>query len=221
MKKLCDSYRSLYDKVSLNVISSDWKIQEDDSKATFQELIISGLSGYSIPKAVYKNTHEPIFKNSSALKDLDCDGFAFVSHEGTKYIVAVELKSNFDTAKILRASHQMCWSFLKNHMVMSICNGYDIDNYEIVFVIACHCPTSQAKDRLLLETTSSKLCSKDIWYAVKLLAERCLEQTFGRTSLFNDKELSDVLKDKKVRIVLVTTDCCNDTQKTISFSDLL
>jgi hypothetical protein len=73
------------------------------------------------------------------IRDLDCDGVAFVEHDTQEGLIFAELKSRFSTGNIEGAFGQMFTSFLKMHAMLSLCKGYSLDKISVHFIAACQC----------------------------------------------------------------------------------
>ena len=225
--RLCESYQSVYDMSQVQVIDGEWVVHEREPNAIFRTLKIESIHepSFALANSEYKCTHAKIFEKSSTLKDLDCDGFAVVTHEGKKYVVAVELKSSFDTKKVLQAYEQSVFSFLKNHMIFSLCQGYSVEDYDILIVIGCCLPNGDQKvwlkDQMMLIMNGVKSVHRDVYFAVKLFYEKSASCPMGSSHFLENLELPDSIKNRRMRIVLKCPSLSCEQELSLTFKDLL
>lgn len=224
---LHNAYRSVYDKSQVSTIDGVWVVHEQEPQATFHTLRIAGIRqpSFALDKSEYKNTHNKIFGKSSTLKDEDCDGFAVVTYNGKNYIVAVELKSAFDTNKILKAYEQAAFSFLKNHMTFSLCNGYDIGNFDVLIVIACCSPKEEQctwmKSQMMLEMDKTHRTPNAVHLAVKLFYEGMISLSMGDVHFISNLDLPEQIKNCQARVVLKCPSSPLDQELSVEFRELV
>ncbi len=148
MERVINAFGKLYSLPSGNVISASkdsMTTVETDRQSTFTHLSITspGDTFFIVGNDFYKDLFNG---KSSVLGNVNCDGMALISHSDQCYVLLVELKSNVDTDKISEAFQQEIRSFLKLMSALGMCDGYNIHDFEIRGVIACH-PFKTEDDR--------------------------------------------------------------------------
>ena len=84
----------------------------------------------------FKNTTENI---TPILKDSNCDSVVFLKgNDGNLHVVFAELKSKHTADNLRKAFNQVIFTFFKYHQLLSVCEGYDLSNISMDFVLACH-----------------------------------------------------------------------------------
>lgn len=121
----------------LSVSKDGMTTTETDPQSTFTQLNIvsKGDIFYIVGNDFYKDLYNG---KSSVFGNVNCDGIAMIKYDEQPFVLLVELKSNVDTNKISEAFQQEVLSFLKLTTVLGICDGYNISDFEIRGVIACH-----------------------------------------------------------------------------------
>lgn len=71
------------------------------------------------------------------LLDKDCDGWVIHQKEGREMLLFAELKATGGTKTWTKALQQLMYSFLKIHMLSSLCADYDLSQIKVHFVLAC------------------------------------------------------------------------------------
>ena len=141
--KLIDSLQSVFNKkaCSCQCASDAWCIHESEGSAKFKTLTVRKKDAEFgiIDNAFYKHSIGAIAKNSSSfLKDKDCDGVSFIEEGETCQWFFVDLKSSLNDNEISEGFQQGFFSFMKMHMMSSLCDGYDVRSVnKIVFLVAC------------------------------------------------------------------------------------
>ena len=225
--ELYNSVKTVFDSSQNLIIDREWTICESDDNASLKALKISGIQtgSYSIDKDLYSNRFEKIFDKSSKLNDIDCDGCAIVHHNQKKYMVLVELKSGFDASKIYKAYQQTLVTLLKNHMLFSLCGGYDIKKYDAIILIACLPPDKNTEVWLnythMLMQNASENVKRDCCFATKLYFEKKLHTKMRDITFLGHLSFADTLKDLNIHIALKTPSTINDTTLEISVESVL
>lgn len=141
------SFLSLYDKVGqtgfaeYTVSTGSFEVDEHESEATLAQLQVNcqGVVFSSFNNQLVKGMKGLTETRSTHLLDSDCDGIAFMRNEEKEGIVLVELKSRFSTQHLKKAFCQMTHSFLKMHVMLSLCREYALDSLSLHFIAACKC----------------------------------------------------------------------------------
>ena len=139
--QIIDSLHSIFDKQATNCkrCNSIYEISEKSKSATFNKLSICkdnsllGVIENNFYKGLSKITHE----RSSFLLDKDCDGAVFYEEEDTLVLLLVDLKSSFHENEIFSAYKQDFFTFMKLHMMLSLCENYNPQHLKIICYAAC------------------------------------------------------------------------------------
>lgn len=204
--QIINSIQSIYDKKSSSCYSChcDWTITEDSQNATFNKLTIhkEGVDFTVIDNAFYKGLNAITHERSSFLCDSDCDGIALVEGKDHNQFIFVDLKSSFSESSIRKAFHQDFFSFLKIHVMLSLCEDYHLDKTQLFFYAACPpCKTKSEEDSI----KDSLLMGKTI-NNVRFI-DKCLLSYFYSTDGFMCKiEDLPIVNDKKLRQDILSTD---------------
>ena len=219
-----NSFKTVFDKCSVSVSTNDWRIDESNQNASFKTLIIrnAGNDFHYFRQAVYKEMAW-ITKKSSILKDKDCDGVALTKLGDQTIFILSELKASLDSRDIMNAYQQMVFTFLKLHMMFSLCQDYDIYSWHVIGVIACLPPNETQKDSLYLDYLQSDEIGtrRDVKFLERLLFERKIETDFGCIPFIKDMLLNEQLKKLKLSIYLKTANSTSDTSTTLDVSEIL
>jgi hypothetical protein len=160
--QIIDSIHSIFDKKynSCKRCHCDWIITENSEDATFNKLIVhkEGVDFTVLLNDFYKGLSAITHDRSSFLCDSDCDGIALIEEKDHSILFFVDLKSSFKESNIRKAFEQDFFSFLKIHMMLSLCEDYQLDRTKLVFYAACPpCKTQSEedsiKDNLLMSKT--------------------------------------------------------------------
>lgn len=148
MERVINAFEKVFSLRAGSVISASKDTMttvESDQQSTFTHLNITspGDTFYLVNNDFYKDLFNG---KSSVLGNVNCDGMALIRHSDQSYVLLVELKSNVDTDKISEAFQQEIRSFLKLTSALGMCDGYNINDFEIRGVIACH-PFKSGNDR--------------------------------------------------------------------------
>lgn len=204
--QILDSIHSIYDKKSSSCIrcSCDWTITEENQSAIFNKLTIhkEGVDFTVINNDFYKGLNAITHDRSSFLCDSDCDGIALVEGKEHNQFIFVDLKSSFSESSICKAFRQDFFSFLKIHVMLSLCEDYQLDRMQLFFYAACPpCKTKteeySIKDSLLQGNTIN---------SVRFI-DKCLLSYFYGTNGFMCKiEDLPIVTNKKLRQDILSTD---------------
>lgn len=141
--KLSNVFTTIFDKAAdkghAEECENQWEVKEQN--ASMRTLYVNAQGVFlgfthDLVKCMSNTTSEM----SSNLEDKDCDGIAFLNDDSEEeHLLFVELKSNFDIKKIIKAFHQITMSFIKIHMWLSLCKNYNLDKIKVHFITACKC----------------------------------------------------------------------------------
>ena len=217
-----------------NVVSRDfgyhqahsyWNVCENDKQATLKDLDIIGYAvdfvGFN--EKLNRSMPDLTCKRSTRFENKDCDGVAFVNSTTNEGLLFVELKSKYDTSQISKAIRQMCFSFLKLHAMLSLCSKYALDKMEITFCVATKCAANESEDskvRQFISQATQLEEQKDFGKFLQNLFSK------GRNNVSFDNlfkylcislPLHDVIRNKNIKVHLVTSSTPNDTKAVFSY----
>lgn len=146
---------------------------------------------------------------TSFIRDLDCDGVAFVKFDTQEGLIFAELKSRFSTGNVEGAFGQMFTSFLKMHAMLSLCKDYSIDKISVHFIAACQCFQDDNQvvgvyNRLNKVENAAKN-SFEGSFLRKLFEEHEIVVKFGDITSSWNLPLNESLTDKSVTLSLQMT----------------
>lgn len=225
--KLHNSIETIFDKSDNQIINNTWTIHEHEARASFKTITIRDIepSSYSIDSDLYRNKFQKVFENTTNLNDKDCDGCAIIYHNGKKYILLVEMKSRFDTTKISKAYKQALITLLKNHMLFSLCDGYNITEYDISILIACLPPNDDKKVWLkhqYMQMQNSPTCiQQDCCFATRLYFEKKIDTKMKDITFFPMHPFAASLNNLNIHITMQNPATENDTQLGLSINTVL
>ena len=146
---------------------------------------------------------------TSIIRDLDCDGVAFVEHDSQEGLIFTELKSRFSTGNIEGAFGQMFASFLKMHSMLSLCKDYSIDKISVHFIAACQCfEDDNQTDGVYNWLNKVESAAKSTFggmFLRKLIEKHDIVVKFGDITGLWDLPLNESLTDKSVTLSLQMT----------------
>lgn len=225
--KLHNSIETIFDKSDNPFINNTWTIYEHEVGASFRTVTIRDIEpkSYSIDSDLYRNKFKKVFENSSKLNDNDCDGCAIIYHNEKKYILLVEMKSKFDTNKISKAYKQALTTLLKNHMLFSLCDGYDVTEYDINILIACLQPDNNQKDWLshqyMQMQNSQTYVQQDCCFATRLYFEKKIDTKMKDITFFQMYPFAAPISDLNIHITMKNPSTVNDTALELSINAVL
>lgn len=219
--QIIDSLKTIFDKkgICCDVVTGDWILTEPDPSATFVKMTFHNNNAYfgSIDNSFYKGVGNVTTDRSTYLKDKDCDGLCFYVDGYSKKLLLVDMKSSFSEDNVFDAFRQDVFTFLKVHMMFSLCEGYHLPEWEINCYIACPPCKNEA------EITSIK---DNINMAEELGDERfinkCLKEYFygnsdyacsiTRTPFCKNKPLHDEIVKASMHFHIVCPSSSGDTE---------
>lgn len=181
--KMIDSIHSIYDKKRSAFISgcNTFEFIEDTPNATFKKLVVKSSCLFDVIKNdFYKGLSAITTDRSSFLQDKDCDGVVICDNSGTTQLVFIDLKSSFKQDNIEKAFKQDFFTFIKLHLLLSLCKGYSIRECYIVCYVACPRYTSQ--EEVYIKDNISMTEEKG-----DSLINKCLKEYFFGTNDFHCK----------------------------------
>lgn len=163
--KITESYLRVFNQVPRKdcVVGSpnEWAIVEKKPTAKVKRLSVYFCSDNYLcfDERAVDGMDDLTTKRTSFIDDEKCDGIGFFQKGDKTTMVFVDLKSNFDTGKIQHGFSQGLTSLLKMHSMLSLCEGYDLGNINLEFVVACCCFPNEDKeteicDWMLRESTA-------------------------------------------------------------------
>ena len=217
-----------------NVVSKDfgyhqahgyWNVCENDKQATLKDLDIIGyaVDFVGFYEKLNRSMPDLTCKRSTRFENKDCDGVAFVNSTTNEGLLFVELKSKYDTSQISKAIRQMCFSFLKLHAMLSLCSKYALDKMEITFCVATKCAANESEDskvRQFISQATQLEEQKDFGKFLQNLFSK------GRNNVSFDNlfkylcislPLHDVIRNKNIKVHLVTSSTPNDTKAVFNY----
>lgn len=222
MAKTIDNINKVYDRVRFNITDSkDSCVVDESNPVKLRHLVIksAGADFHCMKTDYVKDLKCMTEKRSSRLKDSNCDGIAFVDDCVDKeHLVFAELKSCEPDSKLDEALNQIIHSFFKCHGLFSLCDGYDIDNYTIDFVLACSSPRNyEEKEAEFLSVINSNdelgKADNDYRFSIDLLPYLFISET--KSLKFRLKEMHCVsglplhkgILNKEIALHLALADC--------------
>lgn len=161
----------LYDDLT-EVFCKDWfryelhggiiKIEETSKQATVKsvELEFHGQA-MSIHKGIFEKT-DFLFKPDEGVQDKmpklqhSCDGVLIIEQREQKYLVFIELKSDYTADNIRKAEIQLCASHLRIMALLNYIESFQPDKYKKCGIIVSH-PLNQEKINLILKKQNCKM----------------------------------------------------------------
>lgn len=161
----------LYDDLT-KVFSKDWfcfeqkggivKIEETEKQATVKsvELEFHGQA-ISIHKGIFGKTDflfKPDKEVQSKMPKLQhsCDGILVIEQREQKYLVFIELKSDYTSDNIRTAEIQLCASYLRIMILLNCIENFRPDEYKKCGIIVSH-PLNKEELDLVLKKRNSKM----------------------------------------------------------------
>lgn len=157
------SFLQFFDKVSSQSSPTVWRVHESDRSATFTELEIKKTNAEFVGFDEYLTKSMACLTTirSSIFKDKECDGIAFVVHGKQEQLLFVELKSKYSKKLVYDAIKQMCYSFLKMHSMLSLCEDYSLTNLPIIFCAATNCAMDEKEESHIKQYIHQALMSNE------------------------------------------------------------
>lgn len=154
----------LYDDLT-RVFSKDWfcfehkggiiKIEETEKQATVKgvELEFHGQA-ISIHKGIFEKTDFLFKRNEDVPNKMpklqhSCDGVLIIEQQGQKYLVFIELKSDYTSGNIRKAEIQLCASYLRMMALLNCMEDFQPDEYRKCGIIVSHPQSPEELNRIL------------------------------------------------------------------------
>lgn len=217
---IIDSYPIVFDNVNPSSCTlgnpNVWKVFEKKAEAKISRLNVYFHTNRYLcfDEKLTKNMPDISTTRTTHILDDGCDGIGIFINEDKNYLVFADLKSNFDTNKIQHAFVQSLCSFMKLHSMLSLCEGYDIEQSNIEFVATSCCFHDQDKETstyewLLREKTANpdSFASRIAYPLLKTGSIFIHIKDFPQAKSI---PFSQRILDKKVRLSLVRSKNYND-----------
>lgn len=210
-----NALQTLFDKRAheMQLHHDVWIVSEKDAGAFFRRLTIrnTGCVFHEVCNPFYKGIKNTTEDRSTLLWDSDCDGVCEISITGKMHYVFVDLKSNFDIQKIHNAFLQDLHTFLKLHTMLSLCEGYDLNNSVIDLVVACKTFKNKAQEDKILDILLEKTALPEDSFEKIFLNDLINGENPKTCSLCDFKTIKDLpfhpdIKHTKVRVHLVLSE---------------
>lgn len=223
---LSDSFMQMFDKAvtlagtgkSQNV----WTVMEHDRSATMKQLEVNANGTFwGFNHKLVKNVDDITTRMSTTLEDKDCDGVAFLlDNAQQEHLVFVELKSNFNTDRIAGAFHQIIMSFIKMHVWLSLCKGYDIDQLKVHFITACKCyKDKDQEDNVMLRISQAQELEEETFetkFLKPLLDERNIKVKLSSFGDIKKLPYHDSICNKEITMYLHLTAQYSDSKTKVN-----
>lgn len=219
---LIDSFKLIYNKVSNLCLDTVDLIDVNEWKpdATMNHLRIEepGSMFTVYPADLLKDMPSITSERSSSIKDKDCDGIIFHKKEGIEDLILTELKSGFDTGKICDAFNQIIHSFLKLHIMFSVCKDYQVSQLSVKFIVVCKTYKDEAQEAGVLEKINNAQTLKSGTFEDKflsrLLANKYVDVIMDEFHDVSINPFNDDIKNKHIQMRLCLTNSYADTSVT-------
>lgn len=187
-----------------------WQVTEVNKDAKLKRLEIDFRDADFVGFDQYLTKNMSCFTDrSSTFFDKECDGVAFVSDGDKEGLLFVELKSSCAPDTISKAINQMCFSLLKLHSMLSLCQAYSLDNLNIRFCVAVSKEDSDRSDKNIQFVKEMEILDRQIGTVYReLFLYNCVKTDLCcMLNLCGIKfPLTDLLKKKQVVVFLVKSD---------------
>lgn len=218
--KIADSFFNIFD-LTKNCISSSspnatWTVTEGSCDASIKKLNINigKADFYAFNERLTKGMSHITTCKSSKLEDKECDGIAFVEVSGKRRLIFCDLKSTFDSNKVKNGFNQNLMSFLKIYMLLSICDGFELNDFDIDFIVACKCFKDENKrDNFFHKLHSDLIADKDnfntkILYSLLTKREKCVQ--LGDFPNMSSIDIHPNIRNKKIKLRLLMSENFSD-----------
>lgn len=190
MKTVTDNFNKAYPDLASSSFTGTCCINEHDNGNTdkFQQAVLTGLDGYIFPHELMGRASS--FASMSGHKGvlaLDCEQVVLFEHNGKKYILLCELKSNYICENIVHAKDQIVGSSVKMKSLLSSLQGFDKSEYKIIGLIVSFEPTEEQI------TNITKNEGPKSAFAIRLQADKKYSMPAARTNrFFKPLEVGDI-----------------------------
>lgn len=222
---MIDSLPAIFDKHtnSFRKGRSVWEILEKvkDKKINLKKVTILGSGVFNIiENPFYKSWGHVTTDRSTYLKDSDCDGVAFYINDHEKKLIFIDLKSSLSSTNLKKSLTQNFFSFLKLQMAFAICRDYSIDDYDILFIMACPVCDEATKSNILDNISQYEMLGDNYYLndCLKLffLEEKDWSCKFSGLPFANENLHCDIL-NKEFTFKILTTQNTDDKELEYSF----
>lgn len=213
--RTADSFLQIFDKTNTSISAKSpdlvWCVVETAPDAGIKRLEVDMRNAdyFAFDDSLCKNIPRVTSGISSSLKDSECDGIAIIEKDNRSLMIFCDLKPTFDTKKIRKGFSQDLFSFIKLHMLLSICNNYELDDFDIDFIVACKCFENIAKRAdILSRVQNNQIVDKDYFinsllYPLIKNGEKCVR--LGDFPQIAGLDINPGIKNKKVKLRLLTS----------------
>ena len=211
--KLADSFLQIFDKakgcISADTSSSVWVVTETERKAGIKRLNVDMNKAEYIAfddKLCREKLHLPV-NISTHFKDSNCDGIALIRKGDENLMFFCDLKAAVDTKDIKKGFAQNLFSFIKLHMLLSLCNNYNLTEFNIDFIVVCkYFENSAKKADIFSRVQSGQIADKDVFinailYPLLKNGEICVK--LGDFPQIESLDINPCIKNKKVKLRLL------------------
>ena len=219
--QIIDSIKSVFDRKSncCHIVNSEWVLTESDAGATFLKMTFHYANAEfgTITNDFYKGVGNVTCDRSTYLKDKDCDGVSFICDGDVRKLFLVDMKSSFNENNIFDAYKQDFFTFLKMHMMLSLCAGYNLQDWEVNYYVACPPCKSEAeaasiKDNIMMNEQIGQdrfidRCIKEYFYGGSDYICNIFE-----TPLCNGKQLHESIQNSTIHFHIFCPDNPDDTE---------
>lgn len=219
--RVAEAFKDIFGQDTVEELDSVWNIHETRVGATFNLLQVNnpGESFFVINPCLY--SQNVCHDDTGWLNDKNCDGAALTRNSGIDYIILVELKSTLDSTKIITAYEQIVQSFVKLQMMLSICQGYDMQNYDLIGVIACKPAKNKDQEikfhQELLNIKEGNFVPPDMACLVRLYFDSYIECYLADTPFMKGHAFHKDFQYHKIRIYLKMADAYSDDSVAVDF----
>lgn len=233
--KYSESFEEIYDKISPTKTEGVCEVQDKEGKQAFKTLRCEDAQGRFVryDTSVLKGWKKTFSNLSAKLKDCDCDGWLIHESAGQETLILAELKTTGGTKTWTTAFQQLVYSFLKVHMLSSLCEGYDLSKIQVHFVLACQneidTPQESEVDHSINATQQLQTITdaekkqgespKKKKFLGNLLPELRKKQqvqfNLGEIRLMNNVPLPALLSQKTIRLSLVVAETSQSDSATL------
>lgn len=220
MMRIVDSFLQVFDRTHTHISAKSpapvWTVVETKSSAKIKRLIIdvNGAEYVAFDDWVSKEMPNITTDRSTILENSECDGIAIIKREDNLCLLFCDLKSKFNNHKIIKALNQDLASFLKMYMLLSVCNGFELSNCNIDFIVACQCfENDNVKADMLSRIHSIQMENINsfdgvILYPLLMNGEVCVK--LGDFPQVACLDINPIIKNKNVKLRLLTSSNYSD-----------
>lgn len=173
MKDLANKFDIVFPNFSTIQFDGSYTVKEpqNEKNGKLYQLTMTGIKGFAFPHEMSGISSSFAEKGGVKINKYeylqhDCDGIMLFEHNGQKYILLSELKSTFSSSKIDYAKNQLVGSYMKIIGILSIFQGFKIQDYKVAGIIASFAPTDEQINSL------SKTEDKKNVFAISLNRDR-------------------------------------------------